>query len=97
MRYVGSSRDLARTFGIRHGLGHISRRECQLPRYEERCRLNRLVVASLRAGRVVDLYLLVTSERRRPHWIPLPKRDPVPAEVASSLARIANGAWHPPT
>ena len=97
VRYVGSSRDLARTFGARHGLGHISRRDCQLSQREERCRLNRLITASGRAGRVVDLYLLVTSERRSPPWLPLPSHDAVPADVAAVLARTAHGSWHLPT
>lgn len=97
VRYVGSSRDLARTLGTRHGLGNISRRDCQRPQREERCRLNRLIVTSTRMGRVIDVYLLVTSERRRPHWMPLPSHEPVPAEVAASLARTANGSWHLPT
>lgn len=96
VRYVGSSRDLARTFGTR-GLGHISRRDCQLAQREERCRLNRLIVSATRTGSVVDLYLLVTSDSRRPHWLPSPSRDAVPAEVAATLARTANGSWHLPT
>ena len=96
VRYVGASSDLARTFGPR-GVGAISRRDCQSSRNEERCRLNRLVVAGTAAGRTVDLYVLVTSESRRPAWLPGADRGESPTEVAAEMQRVARGSWHLPT
>ena len=97
VRYVSSSTDLARTFGTRHGLGYISRRDCQLARREERCRLNRLVVAATKAGRVVDLYILPTHDVKHRPWLP-GRSGGIPAAVlGDQLARSARGSWHLPS
>src|SRR5665811_2486085 len=64
VRYVGSSRDLDRSFGARHGLGHISRRNCQSSGQEEPCRLNRLITSEGKAGRGVGGYVLAMPKRR---------------------------------
>ena len=97
VRYVGSARDLARFFGTRSGLGSISRRDCQNPRNEERCRLNRLVLASARSGRTIDLYVVVAGPRRRPGWAPRPREDEALVELAGQLASVDRGTWHLPT
>lgn len=93
VRYVGSSTDLSRTFGARHGLGDIARRDCQLSKHEERCRLNRLVVAEAKAGRPVDLYLLVTGQSR---LLRRSTGEP-PGDVATQVADAARGSWHLPS
>jgi hypothetical protein len=91
VRYVGASRALDRTFGPKYGLGHISRKDAQKDRREERCRLNRLVTAEARAGRTVDVYLVVMAGRR---W---PMRAPEsPAEVAAEIVAANRGDWHLP-
>ena len=95
VRYVGASRDLARTFGPR-GVGMITRKDCQSGRNEERCRLNRLVVAQAVAGRVVDLYLMVTEQSRRPAWLPGRSDTEGPEQVAAQMQQAARGAWHLP-
>ena len=96
VQYVGASADLARTFDDRHGLGHISRRDCQLSRREERCRLNRLITAQLQAGGVVDLYVMTTgSPSRLSAIVGRPLAD-APTSHAAELARVANGSWHLP-
>lgn len=93
VRYVGSSANLARTFGPR-GLGQISRRDAQRARNEERCRLNRRVVGEAIAGRDVDLYLLVVeSSRLRSLAGSTPAEA---AEIAERLAHATRGPWHPP-
>jgi hypothetical protein len=96
VRYVGSSRDLARTFTGRTGVGSISRRDCQSPGGEERCRLNRLIITAARAGRVVDLYvLLVGSRRRGPVFLRRRQAEERDA-LAAQLAGVAKGSWHLP-
>ncbi|WP_155859383.1 hypothetical protein [Cellulomonas sp. KRMCY2] len=97
VRYVGASRNLSRTFGPRHGIGHITRRDCQLSRREERCRLNRLVVAEARAGRVVDLYLLVTGPSGVRALLSGRSPGEAPAEIARQVAEVARGTWHLPS
>lgn len=97
VRYVGASRDLARTFGTRHGLGHITRRDCQLSRREERCRLNRLVVAEAGAGRTVDLYVLVTGRTGSKALFRGRRPAQVPADIAREVAEVAHGNWHLPS
>ncbi|MBO1751325.1 hypothetical protein J4G33_05865 [Actinotalea sp. BY-33] len=92
VRYVGASTHLERTFGVRHGLGDISRRDCQQATAEERCRLNRLVVAEARAGRTVDLYVLATGRVSR--WRRSTGEDPT--LLAAELAEAAHGSWHLP-
>lgn len=94
VRYVGSAANLSRGFGPR-GLGQISRRDCQNPKHEEQCRLNRLVTAEARAGRLVDLYVLLMDPPRA--WGLLPARGEAPASVAARLAAAAHGSWHLPT
>ncbi|KGM09073.1 hypothetical protein [Cellulomonas bogoriensis] len=89
-RYVGASRDLYRTFGSR-GLGEISRRDCQAAGKEESCRLNRLVVAEAKAGRQVDLYVLVTEGGG---WFG--RGAQAPEELAGRIAEAAHGSWHLP-
>lgn len=93
VQYVGSSGDLARTFGPR-GLGHISRREAQRASNEEQCRLNRLVVAEARAGRTVDLYLMTVETP----WLSslTGGARTRAAEVAAPLVRATKGSWHLP-
>jgi hypothetical protein len=97
VRYVGSTVNLARTFDARHGLGHISRRDCQLSKHEERCRLNRLVIASAKAGRVVDVYLITTQDTKRRPWTSTARAGAAPAALATQLARSARGSWHLPS
>ena len=92
VRYVGASSNLARTFGTRHGLGDISRRDCQQPTAEERCRLNRLVVAEAVAGRVVELYVLTTGRVSR--WRRTTGEET--EQVAREIAEAAHGTWHLP-
>lgn len=91
VRYVGQSRGLDRTFGARYGIGHIARRDAQKSRSEERCRLNRLVTAEARAGRTVDVYLIVTQARR---WPLRPAESPV--EIAAEIRDANRGDWHLP-
>lgn len=92
VRYVGASEDLERTFGPRHGLGHISRRDCTNRRQEEPCRLNRLITADAVAGRIVDLYLLELERRR---WYGGRSGDG-PAAVAAEIVAAVRGEWHLP-
>ncbi|NCT91052.1 hypothetical protein GXB85_08840 [Cellulomonas sp. APG4] len=93
VRYVGSSGDLERTFSAR-GIGQVSRRDAQQARNEERCRLNRLVVAEARAGRTVDLYVLLVEATGLQRLSRAPGRR---AEgLAARLARATQGAWHLP-
>lgn len=90
VHYVGASQHLARTFGPR-GIGEVTRAEAQRRSSEEKCRLNRLVVAEAVHGRVVDVYVLPLP-RRRP-W----RRDvEQPDDVAASIVEIHRGAWHLP-
>jgi len=91
VRYVGSALALGRAFGVRQGLGHISRRDAQKARYEEHCRLNRLITAEARAGRTVDLYLLLVEKRR---WPAAPVESP--ADVAAEILAAGRGDWHLP-
>lgn len=91
VRYVGASRDLERTFGPR-GIGHISRRDCQLSRREEQCRLNRFLTAEARAGRTVDLYLLPMPGRR---WA-RSRAGESPTAVVSEILAVSRGDWHLP-
>ena len=97
VRYVGSSLNLARTFDGRNGLGHISRRDCQTPRHEERCRLNRLVVAAAKAGKVIDVYVMTTQTTKHRPWMPAAKGAHAPSVVAEQLVQTARGAWHLPS
>lgn len=92
IRYVGASGDLGRTFGARHGLGSISRRDCQTARHEEMCRLNRLIVAEAQAERTVDLYVLVLQ----PRWSLRGRRGETPSAVAAELVGSVRGDWHVP-
>lgn len=93
VRYVGSSGDLERTFSSR-GIGQISRREAQQSRNEERCRLNRLIVAEARKGRPVDLYVMPVESAGR---LALGRaRQKQAADVAERLVRATQGAWHLP-
>lgn len=96
VQYVGSSDNIARLFGQRHGLGEISRQDAQRPRWEERCRLNRLVVAAARAGRTIDLYLLL-GQPRRSLLRPLTRTGVEPAAIAEEITRTVRGPWHLPT
>lgn len=93
-RYVGHSTDLARLFSPR-GMGEISRREAQTARYEERCRLNRLVVREAIASRVVELYLLVLP---RQGVLGLGRGGAAerPQDVAAEVLRSHRGSWHLP-
>ena len=91
VRYVGSSRDLDRSFGARHGLGQISRRNCQSSGQEEPCRLNRLITSEAKAGRVVDVYVLAMPKRRWPA-----RMEESPASVAAEIVATSRGDWHPP-
>lgn len=93
-RYVGHARDLDAAFGPRVGIGHISRRQAQSARSEERCRLNRLVTAEARAGRTVDLYVLAMD--RRPWWRPTGGSAESPAVVAAEILETNRGDWHLP-
>lgn len=93
VRYVGSSGDLERTFSAR-GIGQVSRRDAQQARNEERCRLNRLVVAEARAGRTVDLYVLLVAASGLQRFSRGPGRHA--GELADRLARATKGAWHLP-
>ncbi|WP_249381124.1 hypothetical protein [Actinotalea sp. K2] len=92
VRYVGATRDVARTFSSRRGLGTISRRDCQLSRREEHCRLNRLVVAEARAGRTVDLYLMGVGKRGPASARGLEQAEQIAAEIRESVT----GSWHLP-
>ena len=92
VHYVGWSNDLASTFGPRHGLGHISRKDCTSRRREEVCRLNRLVTADAVAGRTVDLYLLLLEPRR---WYG-GRSGEAPAAVAAEILATSRGDWHLP-
>ena len=91
VRYVGSARDLDRSFGARHGLGHISRRDCQSKGQEEPCRLNRLITHEAKAGRGVDVYVLAMPKRRWPA-----RTEESPASVAAEIVATNRGDWHPP-
>jgi hypothetical protein len=91
VRYVGSSRNLARTFSPRE-IGEITRREAQHRGCEERCRLNRLVVAEAVAGRLVELYVLPLRRQ-----LPWRRQQDVPRDVAAQILSAHRGAWHPPT
>lgn len=91
-RYVGASRDLERTFGVRDGLGDITRREATSRRHEEVCRLNRLIVAEAAAGRTVELYLLPFEPH---HWWQR-RTGEVPADVAAEIVAEVHPAWHLP-
>lgn len=93
-RYVGSSTDLARTFSER-GLGQITRRDAQRATSEEMARLNRLVTAEARAGRTVDLYVIVL-EAGRTSLLGRRRGGETADEVAAQVAEAANGAWHLP-
>ncbi|WP_149203295.1 hypothetical protein [Actinotalea subterranea] len=95
--YVGASRDLARSFGPRNGLGHISRRDCQRAGSEERCRLNRLVTAEAKAGRTVDVYVLVTPAGGLLSRLLRRGSDASADQVAEQLRAAAHGPWHLPT
>jgi len=90
VRYVGASQHLARTFGPR-GIGEVTRSEAQRRGSEEKCRLNRLVVAEAVHGRAVDLYVLPLARRR-----PWRREVEDPAEVAASIVAVHRGAWHLP-
>ncbi|GGC01864.1 hypothetical protein [Cellulomonas carbonis] len=94
-RYVGHSSDLGRLFSPR-GLGEISRREAQTSRYEERCRLNRLVVREAVAGRVVELYLLVLSRPGLVHRVTGRPAQERAEDVAAEVLAAHRGAWHLP-
>jgi hypothetical protein len=96
VRYVGSSRDLVRTFGPR-GVGEISRRDCQSPGSEEFCRLNRRIAAEAVRGRTTDLYLLVTGARRGAARTLIGRRPAAPTALAAEIAGAARGAWQLPT
>lgn len=96
VRYVGASRDLARTFGHR-GLGEISRHDCQSAGSEESCRLNRRIAADAVRGRTTDLYLLVTDERSGVARNLIGRRPAAPNALAAEIARAARGAWQPPS
>lgn len=96
VRYVGASDDLERTFGERHGIGDITRRDCQNPRREERCRLNRLVTAEAVAGRTVDVYLLASDSPGRLARLVRRSGEDV-RDVAAQLAASAKGDWHLPS
>ena len=94
VRYVASSRNLARTFSERRGLGEISRRDCRRATHEEACRLNRLVTAQALTGEAVDVYLWVVERAR------LGKRRAAALELDELAARMAadgRGAWHLPS
>lgn len=91
-RYVGASNDLERTFGARYGLGHVSRRDATQRRHEERCRLNRLIVAEAVAGRTVDLYLLPLAPRS---WWGA-RSGEAPAAVAQEIVTATRPDWHLP-
>lgn len=95
VRYVGSSTDLARTFSPR-GLGAISRRDCQNPRAEERCRLNRLITSGARSGTTVDLYVAVLEAPGRLARLVGRPTGQTPEQVAERLAAVAKGSWHLP-
>jgi hypothetical protein len=92
VHYVSSTGDLSRHFGMRHGLGHITRRDCRRGRAEERCRLNRLITAEAGMGRSVDLYLLPIPG---PRW-PWQSRSEPAARVAAEIVATVRGDWHPP-
>lgn len=94
VRYVGHARDLEAVFGLRVGLGHVSRKDAQRARNEERCRLNRLITAEARAGRTVDAYLLAMDAQ--PWWRPTPKGGETPASVAAEIVAVNRGDWHLP-
>lgn len=92
VQYVASAGNLSRMFGMRHGLGHITRRDCRGSRAEERCRLNRLVTTEAVAGRAVDVYLLPMPGRR---W-PWQSRSEPAARVAAEIVATTRGDWHLP-
>jgi len=94
VRYVGHARNLEVAFGLREGIGHISRRDAQRPRREERCRLNRLITAEARAGRTVDAYVLVMEAP--PWWKPTSRAAESPAAVAAEIVASNRGDWHLP-
>ena len=94
VRYVGHARNLEVTFGLREGIGHISRRDAQRARGEERCRLNRLITVEARAGRTVDAYMLVTEST--PWWRPAARAAESPAAVAAEIVGSNRGDWHLP-
>lgn len=94
VRYVGHARNLEVAFGLREGIGHISRRDAQRARREERCRLNRLITTEARAGRTVDAYVLVLEAP--PWWRPTARAPESPAAVAAEIVESNRGDWHLP-
>jgi hypothetical protein len=93
VRYVGHARNLEAAFGFRTGIGHISRRDAQRARGEERCRLNRLITVEARAGRTVDVYVLAMGASR--WWRPARAAES-PVAVAAEIVESNRGDWHLP-
>ncbi len=96
VRYVGASPCLAHTFDARHGLGEISRRDCQTSGREEQCRLNRLVVAEARSGRSTDLYALGTGSRPGLVRSLTGGRAEAPTALAAEVVASLRPAWNRP-
>lgn len=94
VRYVGHARNLDEMFGLRTGIGHVSRRDAQRSHGEERCRLNRLITLEARAGRTVDVYVLTMGVVR--WWWPASRPAESPADVAAQIVATNRGDWHLP-
>lgn len=92
VHYVGATASLESQFGQRHGLGHVSRRDCTNRRREEVCRLNRLITADAVGGRTVDLYVIALEPRR---WYGA-RRGEAPTAVAAEIVAASRGDWHLP-
>ncbi len=93
VRYVGHARNLEVMFGSRAGIGYVSRRDAQHPRGEERCRLNRLITAEARAGRIVDVYVQAMGRTR---WLRRAQSTVSPLTVAAEIVATNRGDWHLP-
>lgn len=92
VHYVGATASLESQFGQRHGLGHVSRRDCTNRRREEVCRLNRLITADAVGGRAVDLYVIAMEPRR---WYGA-WRGEAPSAVQAEILAATRGDWHLP-
>ena len=62
-RYVGECQNLSRRFNM--GYGNISPRNCYTGGQETNCRLNNLILESLRVGEMIDLWFHPTDDYKR--------------------------------
>ena len=62
-RYVGECQNLSRRFNM--GYGNISPRNCYIGGQETNCRLNHLILESLRVGETIDLWFHPTDDYKR--------------------------------